>query len=42
MAEAVARGELEIPIEKTFPLAQAGEAQKVAEKGGVGKILLVP
>jgi len=42
LAEAVGRGELEIPIEKTFPLAQAGQAQKVAEKGGMGKILLVP
>jgi len=42
LAEAVARGELEIKVEKTFPLAQAGQAQKVAEKGGMGKILLVP
>jgi NADPH:quinone reductase-like Zn-dependent oxidoreductase len=42
LAEAVARGELEIPVEKTFPLAQAGAAQKLAEKGGVGKVLLVP
>jgi NADPH:quinone reductase-like Zn-dependent oxidoreductase len=42
LAEAVLRGELEIPVEKTFPLAQAGQAQKLAEKGGVGKVLLVP
>jgi len=42
LAEAVGRGDLEIPVEKTFPLAQAGQAQKIAEKGGVGKILLVP
>ena len=42
LAEAVARGELDIPIEKTFPLAQAGEAHRFAEKGGVGKVLLVP
>jgi NADPH:quinone reductase-like Zn-dependent oxidoreductase len=42
LAEAVARGELDIPVEKTFPLAQAGEAHRFAEKGGVGKVLLVP
>jgi NADPH:quinone reductase-like Zn-dependent oxidoreductase len=42
LAEAVARGELDIPIEKTFPLEQAGEAHRFAEKGGVGKVLLVP
>ena len=42
LAEAVARGELEIPIERTFPLMQAAQAQKLAEKGGVGKVLLVP
>lgn len=42
LAEAAARGELRIPIEKRFPLAQAREAQKLAERGGVGKILLVP
>jgi NADPH:quinone reductase-like Zn-dependent oxidoreductase len=42
LAEAVARGELDIRVEKTFPLAQAGEAHRFAEKGGVGKVLLVP
>jgi NADPH:quinone reductase-like Zn-dependent oxidoreductase len=42
LAEAVARGDFEIPVERTFPLAQAGQAQKLAEKGGVGKVLLVP
>jgi NADPH:quinone reductase-like Zn-dependent oxidoreductase len=42
LAEAAARGELEIPVEKTFPLAQAAQAQKLAEKGGVGKVLLIP
>jgi NADPH:quinone reductase-like Zn-dependent oxidoreductase len=41
LAEAASRGELEIPVEKTFPLAQAGEAQKLAERGGVGKVLLI-
>lgn len=42
LAEAAARGELKIPIEKRFPLAQAREAQKLAERGSVGKILLIP
>jgi NADPH:quinone reductase-like Zn-dependent oxidoreductase len=42
LAEAVLRGDLEIPVEKTFPLAQAGQAQKLAAKGSVGKVLLVP
>jgi NADPH:quinone reductase-like Zn-dependent oxidoreductase len=37
----VAAGELVIPISKRFPLAEAAEAQALAEKGGVGKILLV-
>ncbi|MDQ2711754.1 MAG: NADP-dependent oxidoreductase [Acidobacteriota bacterium] len=43
LARAVQRGELTIPIAKTFNLSEAGEAQKLAESGGVnGKILLVP
>jgi NADPH:quinone reductase-like Zn-dependent oxidoreductase len=42
LAESAARRELRIPVEKTFPLAQAAEAQKLAEKGGVGKVLLIP
>lgn len=43
LARAVQRGELKIPIAKTFKLSEAGEAQKLAESGGVnGKILLVP
>jgi NADPH:quinone reductase-like Zn-dependent oxidoreductase len=42
LAGAVARGELDIPVEKPFPLARASEAQELAEEGGVGKILLVP
>ena len=41
LARAAARGELHIPVEKTFPLAQAGEAQKLGERGGAGKIVLV-
>ena len=42
MAEAVRDGKLVIPISQTLPLSEAAEAQAVAEKGGIGKILLVP
>ena len=41
MAEAVRDGKLVIPISQELPLSQAAEAQATAEKGGVGKILLV-
>jgi len=34
-------GKLAIPIIQTLPLSRAAEAQGVAEKGGIGKILLV-
>ena len=43
LARAVQRGELKIPIARTMKLSEAGEAQKLAEGGGVnGKIVLVP
>ena len=42
MAVAVRDGKLVIPIGQKFPLREAAQAQAVAEKGGVGKILLVP
>jgi NADPH:quinone reductase-like Zn-dependent oxidoreductase len=42
MAEAVRDGKLVIPIGEKMPLREAAEAQAAAEKGGVGKILLVP
>jgi NADPH:quinone reductase-like Zn-dependent oxidoreductase len=42
MAEAVRDGKLVIPISLTLPLSQAAEAQAASEKGGIGKILLVP
>jgi NADPH:quinone reductase-like Zn-dependent oxidoreductase len=42
MAEAVRDGKLVIPISRTLPLSEAAEAQAAAEKGGLGKILLVP
>ena len=41
MAEAVRDGKLIIPIGQTRPLSEAAEAQALAEKGGIGKILLV-
>ena len=41
MAEAVRDGKLVIPISLKLPLSEAAEAQAVAEKGGIGKILLV-
>lgn len=42
MAEAVRDGKLVIPIGRKMPLSEAAEAQALAEKGGIGKILLVP
>jgi NADPH:quinone reductase-like Zn-dependent oxidoreductase len=42
MAEAVRDGKLVIPISRKLPLSEAAEAQAAAEKGGLGKILLVP
>ena len=41
MAEAVRDGKLVIPISQTLPLREAAEAQAMAEKGGIGKILLL-
>ena len=41
MAEAVRDGRLVIPISQKLPLSEAAEAQAAAEKGGIGKILLV-
>jgi NADPH:quinone reductase-like Zn-dependent oxidoreductase len=42
LAEDVARGELTIPVARRLPLGQAREAQKLAERGGTGKLLLLP
>lgn len=41
MAEDVAAGRLVIPISEMMPLEDAGDAQASAEKGGIGKILLL-
>jgi NADPH:quinone reductase-like Zn-dependent oxidoreductase len=42
MAEAVRDGKLVIPIGRKMPLSEAAQAHAAAEKGGIGKILLVP
>ena len=42
MAEAVRDGKLVIPISLKLPLSEAAKAQTLAEKGGIGKILLLP
>jgi NADPH:quinone reductase-like Zn-dependent oxidoreductase len=41
MAEAVRDDKLVIPIGRKLPLSQAAEAQAAAEKGGIGKVLLL-
>ena len=41
MAEAVRDGKLVIPIGPRLPLSKAAEAQAAAEKGGIGKVLLL-
>ena len=41
LAEDVVAGRLMIPIDRMVPLAEAGKAQAAAEKGGIGKILLL-
>jgi len=40
LAGAVAHGKLVIPIAKRLPLSEAGQAQKLAEKGAGGKVIL--
>jgi NADPH:quinone reductase-like Zn-dependent oxidoreductase len=42
MAEAVRDGKLTIPIGLKLPLSEAAKAHALAEKGGIGKILLMP
>jgi NADPH:quinone reductase-like Zn-dependent oxidoreductase len=42
MAEAVRDGKLVIPIGPKMPLSKAAEAHAAAERGGIGKILLIP
>lgn len=42
LGEAVVKGELVLPIDKRYPLSDVQTAQHVAERGGVGKVLLLP
>jgi NADPH:quinone reductase-like Zn-dependent oxidoreductase len=42
LGQSVVRGELVLPIDKRYPLADVQAAQHVAEAGGVGKVLLLP
>lgn len=42
LGDDVARGLFSIPIEKKLKLSQIQEAHKLAEKGGIGKIVLTP
>lgn len=42
LAEDVANGEFSIPIAKRMKLSQVREAQRLAEAGGIGKIVLLP
>jgi NADPH:quinone reductase-like Zn-dependent oxidoreductase len=41
LAEDVKAGHFKIPIDRMLPLEQAPEAHTAAEKGGIGKILLI-
>ena len=41
MAKAVRDGKLVIPIGNKLPLSQAAGAQAAAEKGNIGKVLLL-
>jgi NADPH:quinone reductase-like Zn-dependent oxidoreductase len=41
LAEDVAAGRFKIPIDRMLPLEDAAEAHAAAEKGGIGKILLL-
>jgi NADPH:quinone reductase-like Zn-dependent oxidoreductase len=41
LAEDVAAGRFRIPIDRMVPLADAAVAQAAAEKGGIGKVLLL-
>lgn len=41
LGEDVAAGRLEIPVDRMLPLAEASNAHEMAEKGGIGKVLLI-
>jgi NADPH:quinone reductase-like Zn-dependent oxidoreductase len=39
-AEAIRDGKLKLPLDRVMPMEEAAAAQAIAEKGGVGKIVL--
>src|ERR1700678_1894388 len=41
LAEDIANGEFTIPVDRMIPLADAAKAHAEAEKGGIGKVLLL-
>jgi NADPH:quinone reductase-like Zn-dependent oxidoreductase len=41
LAEDIANGKFRIPVDRKVPLADAAKAHAEAEKGGIGKILLL-
>jgi NADPH:quinone reductase-like Zn-dependent oxidoreductase len=41
LAEDIANGKFKIPVERKFPLADAAKAHALAEKGGIGKVVLL-
>jgi NADPH:quinone reductase-like Zn-dependent oxidoreductase len=41
LAHALIAGKLDIPIDRMIPLAEASAGQAAAEKGGIGKVLLL-
>jgi len=41
LGEAVVKGTLVLPVERSLPLSRGRVAQHIAEGGGIGKILLV-
>ena len=40
LAEALAAGDLRLPISNRFPFGQAREAIRLASRGGAGKVLI--
>jgi NADPH:quinone reductase-like Zn-dependent oxidoreductase len=41
LAEDIANGKFKIPVDRRIPLADAAKAHAAAEKGGIGKVLLL-
>jgi NADPH:quinone reductase-like Zn-dependent oxidoreductase len=41
LAEDIANGKFKIPVDRMIPLSDAAKAHAEAEKGGIGKVLLL-